>query len=323
MSFQVIAPFSMQINADTYIEAVKQAVKFHRDMSINQLIIQDQLSNNRMLANIKYYTDNNKNKFKANLVPTELTTLHGGHPHRGSGPPGWHRGGLGDPVWMRQPHQMIIPVRLPFPTVTPQHTKTFLAPGTAIVANTSIGPTFIKPQGSVFADGTVITAADTFPLGTVITPGTSIRGSIHIQRTEVGSPFNGEIRVLADVNVGAAANQNVGGVDLTFAAATTLKAGCIFPAGTVISAGCIIVPGTEFRYGTVVPLGTNIPDHTILPAATIIVAGTNMPPGTTITLPVGFLLKDDCTCTPPTVPPPIFAPNFAPGYGRGPGMRFP
>ena len=315
MSFQVIAPFSMQINADTYIEAVKQAVKFHRDMSINQLIIQDQLSNNRMLANIKYYTDNNKNKFKANLVPTELTTLHGGRPHRGSGPVRhWGPGGLGDPVWMRQPPQMIIPVPRPFPTVTPLHTNTFLAPGTVIVNTVVIGPTFIKPQGSVFADGTVITAADTFPLGTVITAGTTIGNAIYIRGTAAGSAFNQEIRVgAADVVVPRGGDLDVGGVVLTFAAATTLKKGCIFPVGTKISANCRIVALTEFRNGIVVPLGTVIPRGTILPAATIIVAGTNMPRGTVI--PAGFLLKDDCTCPPPTVPPPIFTPNFASGYG--------
>ena len=314
MSFQVIAPFSMQINADTYIEAVKQAVKFHRDMSINQLIIQDQLSNNRMLANIKYYTDNNKNKFKANLVPTELTTLHGGRPHRGSGPVRhWGPGGLGDPVWMRQPPQMIIPVPIQLPIVTPQHTRTFLAPDTVILDTTVIGLAFVKPKGSVFADGTIITANDTFPLGTVITLGTTISGSITINPAAALSQFTQEIHVPVDVIVPARGDKNVGGVVLTFGGITTLKKGCIFPIGTVISAACRIVPLTEFRNGTVVPPGTVIPDRTILPADTIIVAGTYMPRGTVI--PAGFLLKDDCTCPPPTVPPPIFTPNFASGYG--------
>ena len=296
--FQVIAPFAMPINASTYTEAVKNFIKLHRDASINQLIVEDQLNNNRMLANIKYYTSNNKNKFSASLVPTTLTTLQNGgmYPAPGMwmGRDPYNRPFTGfpalrmpSPVLGRVPSPVLgMPLMYGRPLMPINRTATTgsqFGAGTIIGIQTIIGPQVEIPQGSVIPPGTIIDNATFFPLNTVINAGTYIPAGVNpiASNAQIG-PLAAQWNQVAGVAL-------VPAVNIVFPAGTILAAGTCFPAGTIFGATTAIPNTTVLLQGTYIPLGTVIQGST-LPNGIIINKGTNIPQNTNlngITLPAG------------------------------------
>ena len=68
MSFQIVYPIAMSINADSFKDAIKQYVKLNQDINIANIIITDQ--QRYMKANLKYYQEGNKNKMGISLYPT-------------------------------------------------------------------------------------------------------------------------------------------------------------------------------------------------------------------------------------------------------------
>jgi hypothetical protein len=75
MSFSVIAPMYMPIEAKDFREAVKNFVKLNHHMNITQMILTDQIKN--MQANVRYYDLNGRSKAYINLIPTNATTMEG------------------------------------------------------------------------------------------------------------------------------------------------------------------------------------------------------------------------------------------------------
>ena len=314
--FQVIAPFAMPINASTYTEAVKNFIKLHRDASINQLIVQDQLNNNRMLANIKYYTSNNKNKFSASLVPTTLTTLQNGgmYPAPGMwmGRDPYNRPFTGfpalrmpSPVLGRVPSPVLgMPLMYGRPLMPINRTATTgsqFGAGTIITPGTIIGPNVEISQGSILPIGSVIDATTIFPSGTIITLGTNILPGTN-QPAGIVTPV-GPIPAGADWTAGAGGNPLIyPGSNITFTANTHLAAGTYFPPGTFIGPALDLPSNIRGARGdTILNQGTVISNTTFqngstLTNGTIINKGTNIPANTTlpapgITLPAGSEIK--------------------------------
>lgn len=75
MSFQVISPVFMQVDGSNFNEAIKNFTKLHHNLAINQLILNDQLSNLNMYANIRYYNLNGRSKASISMVPTTASTI--------------------------------------------------------------------------------------------------------------------------------------------------------------------------------------------------------------------------------------------------------
>jgi hypothetical protein len=68
MSFNIVYPMAMTINADSFKDAIKKYAKLNYDMSIQSLIITDQYR--YMKANLNYYNNAGKNKVAISLYPT-------------------------------------------------------------------------------------------------------------------------------------------------------------------------------------------------------------------------------------------------------------
>ena len=68
MAFNIISPVAMTIDAPTFVDAVKKYVRMNQEMKIEQIIVADQMKKH-MMANVKYYTKNRRNKFHAKLYP--------------------------------------------------------------------------------------------------------------------------------------------------------------------------------------------------------------------------------------------------------------
>ena len=68
MIYNIVHPFSLTLNADSFGEAIKNYVKINHDLSLTELILTDQTRH--MKANIKYYNKDNKKKANISLVPT-------------------------------------------------------------------------------------------------------------------------------------------------------------------------------------------------------------------------------------------------------------
>lgn len=66
--FNVVYPYAMTINADSFKDAIKQYVKLNYDMNIQSLIITDQMR--YMKANLNYYKNSGKNKVAISMYPT-------------------------------------------------------------------------------------------------------------------------------------------------------------------------------------------------------------------------------------------------------------
>jgi hypothetical protein len=333
-TFQVLAPIPMPITASSYTEAVKNYVKMHRNASINQLIIQDQINNNRMLANIKYYTTDNRNKFRASLAPTQMTALSGGMMTGMMGPRlmgstatgrpfvGPMLGGpmLGGPMMMSR-------------TSNPYSQQTspgsVFAPGTTIGPNTIIGPQVSLPNGTILPATTVITAIDNLPLNINLPTNSNIPVGVNWTRGASMPPG-----ALPIINAAGAYAGTVGGA-IAFPAGINVPAGAVFPINTYISPQANLV-GVTLPSGTEIPLGTVFNPAgavgTTLPAGSIIVKGTNIPAGTNlvgVSLPSGTHI--DLTNLPlgqsvsfpnPIIPGNVIF-NLAPGNVVPAGSTFP
>lgn len=68
MSFNIVYPISMTIDADSFKDAVKKYIKLNYDMNIQSLIITDQYR--YMKANLKYSNNSGSNRVGISLYPT-------------------------------------------------------------------------------------------------------------------------------------------------------------------------------------------------------------------------------------------------------------
>ena len=73
MSYRVVYPVSMPIDAKDFGEAVKKFVKLNHFMNIEQLILTDQY--NHMKANISYYKKHNHRKASIQLFPIDTAAV--------------------------------------------------------------------------------------------------------------------------------------------------------------------------------------------------------------------------------------------------------
>ena len=69
MIYQVVYPYVMSINADSFKNAVKNYVKMNQNLTLASLIITDQ-SRKYMKANLNYYNVDDKKKVSISLLPT-------------------------------------------------------------------------------------------------------------------------------------------------------------------------------------------------------------------------------------------------------------
>lgn len=69
MIFQVVHPVVMTIDGESFKDAVKNFAKLNYDLNLSSIIITDQLNHYRQ-ANLKYYSDDNKQKVGISLIPT-------------------------------------------------------------------------------------------------------------------------------------------------------------------------------------------------------------------------------------------------------------
>jgi len=67
--FQVVYPFAMSVDANSFKEAIKQYAKLNYDMNINSMIITDQYKQ-AMKAKLNYYKDGKHNKVQISMQPT-------------------------------------------------------------------------------------------------------------------------------------------------------------------------------------------------------------------------------------------------------------
>ena len=67
MLFQIVQPFVADIYGDSFKEAVKNYVKFNHNLNITNMIIKDQ--SNHYNTQLRYYTENNKNKVGIDVYP--------------------------------------------------------------------------------------------------------------------------------------------------------------------------------------------------------------------------------------------------------------
>ena len=67
MIYNIVSPFSLSINADSYKEAVKNFIKINYNLNINRLIIKNK--NEYMKAKIDYYNKLGHKKFGVKLMP--------------------------------------------------------------------------------------------------------------------------------------------------------------------------------------------------------------------------------------------------------------
>jgi hypothetical protein len=73
MSYRIVYPVAMPIDAKDFGEAVKKFVKLNHFMNIEQLILTDQY--NHMKANISYYKKNNHRKASIELFPIDTAAV--------------------------------------------------------------------------------------------------------------------------------------------------------------------------------------------------------------------------------------------------------
>ena len=284
MSYQIIAPVVMPINASSYKDAVKQYVKLQRNAAINQLIVADQLTNNKMLANIKYYQVDNRRKFRADLVPTTLSELKGGVIGvMSNGPtvigPTGRLSGISGTGFMPPPFGNPYPG--PYSSMEPppnmggrygRHGRPVLvgpgpgliAPGygPGLVAPGLVGPGLVGPglvAPGLVAPGLVAPGL----VGPGFGPGLVAPG--------FGGPIGPRL-------VGPGFGGPIGGPLTRFGSPTL---GTCLPSGTKIIANTMILPTTVFPSGTVLPVGTIIDSATKLPNGIYLPRGTNIPRGTT------------------------------------------
>ena len=67
MLYQILSPVVATIDGNSFKEAVKNYVKLHHDINLNELIITDQMQH--MKAQMKYYKEDTRNKVGINMFP--------------------------------------------------------------------------------------------------------------------------------------------------------------------------------------------------------------------------------------------------------------
>ena len=67
--FQVVYPYAMTVDANSFKDAVKQYAKYNYNMNINSMIITDQYKQ-AMKARLNYYKEGPKNKVQISMQPT-------------------------------------------------------------------------------------------------------------------------------------------------------------------------------------------------------------------------------------------------------------
>jgi len=122
MSYQIVYPITMAIDADSFKDAVKQYAKLNYSANIASLVITDR--QRYMKANLKYYTEGYKNKVGISLFPT---------------------------VWPSTNSLFVGPNTWPYTTQVSYDTKEY--PKTTFVETPAFVPTIvpINPLGSVFS----------------------------------------------------------------------------------------------------------------------------------------------------------------------------
>lgn len=66
--FTIVSPVVMEIDGDSYKDAIKNFVKLNYALNLQRVIIQDRYNNYRE-ANIKYYKENDKKKVGIDIYP--------------------------------------------------------------------------------------------------------------------------------------------------------------------------------------------------------------------------------------------------------------
>jgi hypothetical protein len=74
MIFNVLSPFALTIDADSFKDAAKKFVVMQKNLDITRLILADRF-NSKMQANVVYTLDNGNYKAKIGLFPTTLSSL--------------------------------------------------------------------------------------------------------------------------------------------------------------------------------------------------------------------------------------------------------
>lgn len=73
MPFQIVSPFVMNINGNDLKSAVKNFVKLHHSLKINNMVVADQ--NRHMDVSLKYYKHDGRNKVGIDMYPsTQIVT---------------------------------------------------------------------------------------------------------------------------------------------------------------------------------------------------------------------------------------------------------
>ncbi len=73
MSYRIVHPVAMPIDANDFRDAVKKFIKLNHFMNIEQIILSDQY--NHMRANVKYYDDNKRRKASIQLIPIDAAAV--------------------------------------------------------------------------------------------------------------------------------------------------------------------------------------------------------------------------------------------------------
>ena len=69
MLYQIVEPFNMSINANSFANAVKHLVKMNQELKVRELIIGDEYDQYKK-ANLTFYNNNDKQKVAISLYPT-------------------------------------------------------------------------------------------------------------------------------------------------------------------------------------------------------------------------------------------------------------
>ena len=67
MIYNIVSPFQYEIQGDDYITAIKNFIKLNHNLQIQQMIFQDRQK--YIMANMKYYQQNKKNKVGIDTYP--------------------------------------------------------------------------------------------------------------------------------------------------------------------------------------------------------------------------------------------------------------
>jgi hypothetical protein len=74
MLFNVVSPVVLQIDADSFKEAIKQFAKLHYHMNLSSIIIRDQMNRNYQ-ADLNYYNLDGRRKVGIDMYPVNYSML--------------------------------------------------------------------------------------------------------------------------------------------------------------------------------------------------------------------------------------------------------